>query len=80
MTTATAQEATHPCPARLCPRSVPMHLLMCGIHWRMLPPAYQHAVNAAYRGGRGLGSPALVAAQRTAIRYVNDQIERTDDA
>jgi hypothetical protein len=62
---------THLCPRRTCPREVPDHLLMCGIDWRTLPPALQRAVYAAYDHGAGLGTPALLAAQRAAIEYVN---------
>lgn len=70
-------EPTHPCPARHCPRSVPLHLLMCGIHWRLVPHNIRRAVNRAYDDGRGLGSAALLAAQRSAIRVVNERIEET---
>lgn len=70
---------THPCPVRVCPRDVPDHLLMCGIHWRMCPHSIQRAVNAAYDHGRGRGSLALLQAQRAAIRAVNDYLERPAD-
>jgi hypothetical protein len=70
----------HPCPIRRCPRDVPEHLLTCGIHWRMVPPALQRAVYAAYDHGRGMGTPALASAHRAAVRAVNDRLERTDDA
>jgi hypothetical protein len=46
-------EPTHPCPATLCPREVPDHLLMCGIHWRMVQHSIQRAVNRAYDHGAG---------------------------
>jgi hypothetical protein len=62
---------THLCPARRCPREVPDHLLMCGIHWRQVPAPLQRAVNAAYDHGRGLGTLALAAAQTDAITAVN---------
>jgi hypothetical protein len=65
---------THACPATRCPREVPDHLLMCGIHWRMVPPPYARAVNVAYARGAGLGTVALVRAQRAAIRVVNTRI------
>jgi hypothetical protein len=71
---------THLCPARLCPREVPDHLLMCGIHWRLVPPPMQRAVNTAYDRGAGLGSDALYSAQMTAIRAVNNAIGATADA
>lgn len=69
---------THLCPARTCPREVPDHLLMCGIHWRLVPRPYARAVNAAYAGGEGLGSTALLRAQQAAIRQVNTAIGATD--
>ena len=76
--------ATHACPARFCPRDVPLHLLMCGIHWRMVPAPMQRAVNAAYSPGgvkgAGLGSAALRSAQMTAIRAVNTAIGDTPNA
>jgi hypothetical protein len=72
----TRPEPTHPCPTRRCPREVPNHLLMCGIHWRLVPRPLQRAVNAAYYGA-GVGSPALLQAQRAAIAAVNRQVEDT---
>jgi len=75
---------THACPARRCPRDVPDHLLMCGIHWRLVPAPMQRAVNLAYSPGgikgAGLGSAALRSAQMTAIRTVNNAIGDNADA
>ena len=68
---------THLCPTRRCPREVPDHLLMCGIHWRMVPRYLQRAVNTAYQGPASVGTPGLVAAQRRAIEAVNSQEDRT---
>lgn len=70
---------THACPARRCPRDVPDHLLMCGIHWRLVPAPMQRAVNTAYARGAGLGTDALYSAQMTAIRAVNNRIGETDE-
>jgi hypothetical protein len=78
--TMTAERSTHPCPARRCPRDVPDHLLMCGIHWRLVPGVNQRAVNAAYDHGRGLGTAALRAAQIAAINAVNRRLEEPSDA
>jgi len=62
----------HACPARRCPRvNLPDHLLMCGPHWRRVPPPLQRAVTLAYDRGRGLGTLALLAAQTDAIMAVN---------
>lgn len=71
---------THLCPARTCPREVPDHLLMCGIHWRLVPAPLGRAVYAAYDRGDGLGSAELLAAQDAAIRAVNRAIGDTADA
>ena len=61
----------HPCPVGGCvSRPLPVAILMCPPHWRMVPKALQRAVYAAYRGGRGLGTPALARAQREAIDAV----------
>lgn len=68
---------THLCPARRCPREVPDHLLMCGIHWRLVPRALQRAVMLAYDHGRGLGTLALLAAQTDAIAAVNGPTARS---
>jgi hypothetical protein len=58
---------------RECPRKVQAHLLMCGQHWRMVPPALQGAVNDAYYGGAELR--VLIAAQRSAVDAVNRQLQ-----
>ena len=71
---------THLCPARTCPREVPDHLLMCGIHWRLVPPPAARAVYAAYDHGAGIGTPELIAAQAAAIRIVNRAIGETGHA
>jgi hypothetical protein len=70
-------EGTHRCPPKGCPRQVPDHLLMCGMHWRLVPGPVQRAVNRAYAHGAGLGSPELLAAQAAAIRLVNERLGRT---
>ena len=64
----------HPCPIRRCPREVPEHLLMCGIHWRLVSSPLQGAVYSAYRHGEGRGSLALLQAQRAAIRFANERV------
>jgi hypothetical protein len=67
---------THRCPASRCPRDVPDHLLMCGLHWRLVPKPLARAVNAAYHGPESVGTPALVAAQVAAIRAVNRVLDQ----
>ena len=68
---------THLCPAKRCPREVPDHLLMCGIHWRIVPRPLQRAVTDAYDHGRGRGTLALLAAQTDAIAAVNGATARS---
>ena len=75
--TETAISSTHRCPAWHCPRDVPDELLMCRLHWRLVPAPLQRAVNAAYARGAGLGTTALLAAQTAAVRAVNRQIDQT---
>lgn len=62
---------SHKCPREGCTRTVSDQYLMCGPDWRRVPAALQQAVYAAYRGGRGLGSDELAAAQDAAIKAVN---------
>jgi hypothetical protein len=70
--------ATHCCPVRRCTiTTLPPHLLMCGLHWRMVPPALRRHVTAAFDGGRGVGTLALFTAQAEAIVAVNDRLTGT---
>ena len=62
---------SHECPRNGCTRNVSDQFLMCGADWRLVPKPLQRAVYAAYRSGKGLGSPELAAAQDAAIRAVN---------
>ena len=43
---------THHCHACGCDRSVPPKMLMCIIHWRMVPRDLQAGVWATYRAGQ----------------------------
>ena len=43
----------HTCAARNCDVVVPPSRLMCGRHWRMVPPGLQAAVWRHYRPGQG---------------------------
>lgn len=59
---------SHACPRTGCPvTAVDDSRLMCRMCWSVVPKPLQRAVNTAYARGRGLGSPALRAAQRAAI-------------
>ena len=59
---------SHACPRAGCPvTAVDDSRLMCRMCWALVAKPLQRAVNAAYDRGRGLGSPALRAAQRAAV-------------
>lgn len=64
---------SHHCHARGCQREVPPKLLMCGVHWRMVPPDLQRAVWATYRPGQEIDKRPTrdyLAAAKDAIRWV----------
>ena len=69
----------HPCPILPCPADVPSNLLMCGYHWRMVPPGLRAAVWSAYDHGRGIASRELSAAQTAAITAVREQLAGAGD-
>jgi hypothetical protein len=62
---------SHPCPRNGCTATVDDRYLMDSGCWRLVPAALQRAVYAAYKRGKGIGSPQLLAAQQAAIRSVN---------
>jgi hypothetical protein len=67
---------THECPAAGCTREVRQEMLMCRIHWYMVPPPLRAAVWNAWQdgAGAGAGSPQHTAAIRAAIRSVNEKL------
>jgi hypothetical protein len=70
--------APHICHARGCSTPIEPFRLMCGPHWKRVPPELQTAVWAAYRHGQETDkdpSPAYLAAAELAIAAV----ARTDD-
>jgi hypothetical protein len=67
--------ATHECPRTGCSRTVRDQFLMCSDDWALVPPPLQRSVYAAYKRGKGIGSPQLLAAQEAAIRAVNGEPE-----
>jgi len=54
---------------------VPARLLMCAIHWHMVPHPLQRAVWDAYDQGRGVGSEKLLHAQAAAIAAVRERTQ-----
>lgn len=66
---------THECPRNGCTRRVGDSYLMCGPDWKRVPVPLQRAVYAAYKRGKGIGSPQLLAAQEAAIAAVNGEPE-----
>jgi hypothetical protein len=65
---------THQCPAKGCKRNIPDHLLMCKPHWFQVPYHLRRAVWDTYQDGAGVGTAALVHAQRDAIDAVNGKL------
>lgn len=73
---ADARDAEHRCYARGCRTPVPPRLLMCGPHWRLVPPPLQAAVWATYRPGQEITkdpSRAYLDAAEAAIRAVAER-------
>jgi hypothetical protein len=71
--TCAAPSPEHHCHASGCKTRVQPRLLMCGRHWRMVPPALQDAVWAAYVRGQEIRKDptlAYLAAARAAIQAV----------
>jgi hypothetical protein len=58
----------HKCPGPRCEKQMDDGYLMCPAHWYQVPKALRNAVWRAYNRGAGLGTDALAAAQRAAIR------------
>jgi hypothetical protein len=69
----TPADDTHECPKNGCVRRVPAHQLMCPADWRSVPADLQSAVWRTWRGGRGKGTRAHLAAMEAAIDAVNGQ-------
>lgn len=63
----------HRCHAKGCETCVPPRLLMCPMHWRMVPSALQAEVWRFYRRGQEVSkdpSPEYLTAMQAAIDYV----------
>lgn len=52
----------HECFAAECTRRIPAHLLMCGTHWRQVPPETQQEVYDANSAKRNAKPPNRFAA------------------
>ena len=58
---------THGCSATGCPKQIPLNLLMCMAHWRMVPAPLAREVLDAWRGlGRTCHDLTAVQAHREA--------------
>lgn len=57
----------HQCAATGCARLVPVHLLMCVDHWRMVPAVQQRSVFRTLADMRGAPSVVSVKAYRSAV-------------
>jgi hypothetical protein len=66
----------HRCHARKCRTCVPPRMLMCTMHWKMVPYALQQAVWDAYVPGQEVRkdpSPEYLLAARAAINAVAER-------
>lgn len=71
---------THTCHALGCRAFVAPKLLMCGKHWRMVPPEIQRQVWATYRSGQEVDkNPSFeyIQAQKRAVAAVAQLEGRT---
>lgn len=57
----------HQCAAKGCARLVPIGLLMCVDHWRMVPASAQRSVLYSLKSMRGLPTVDSVKAYRAAV-------------
>ena len=73
--TSPLKKLTHSCRVAACPRQVPVHLLMCISHWRMVPAAVQREVWTAYRG-RDAGPAAFQAYEAAVARAVAAVVDK----
>lgn len=63
------------CPIAGCGLDIPMNVVMCGKHWRMVPRSTQQAVYRAWGSRRKHGTDSTIAqheaTKRLAIEGVN---------
>ncbi|UUZ68046.1 hypothetical protein LP416_27665 [Polaromonas sp. P2-4] len=57
---------THTCSATGCQKQIPLNLLMCMTHWRMVPAPLQREVLATWRTRQRRGDPDSIAAHQAA--------------
>ena len=57
---------THECSATGCPKQIPLNLLMCMAHWRMVPAPLARAVLDSWRARQRRGEPECFAAHQAA--------------
>ena len=62
---------THECPAPACTDQVGPDMLMCLRCWYRVPKPLRRAVWIAWNRGAGAGTPAHLAAMRSAIAAVS---------
>jgi hypothetical protein len=70
--------SVHTCHARRCKTRVPRKLLMCAMHWRMVPAALQSAVWDAYRPGQEIGNAPVTATYLSAAKAAIDHVDHRE--
>ena len=69
----------HGCPVGDCNTRVPRELLMCPIHWQLVPARLKRALRRAWRGGQGAGTRAYRAAAQACIQAARSNSQPTRD-
>lgn len=64
-------KSKHECAVPGCGLTIPIYLLMCGSHWRMVPAEIQRKVHYHYRRG---GAEEYLAAREAAIKSVEEAL------
>lgn len=66
-------KATHGCAGEHCQRTVPLHLLMCIEHWRMVPAPLRREILRSHRATQLAPTGATALAELMAYRAAVDQ-------
>lgn len=66
---------THNCAATACQKQIPLNLLMCMTHWRMVPAPVTREVLATWRTRERRGDPDSVAAHLAAVAKAIEAVD-----
>lgn len=69
---------THKCPIPHCDCLISQHMLMCRLHWQLVPQDLRRRVYSGWNEGRV--RTGYLQARREAIRSVNFKLGGRDEA